>query len=161
MSKQGGQTDFSKHRFAVFLSGQAIQYYPKDFTQLRIKSRKVYQIAYYMLKFAAQGGEEGESESEVAQSYTILCNPMDLQPTRLLPPWDCPGKRAGVGCHFSLQGGEEVVIYSVICEGDPVQPASQKQLVHLFTSHHQWPPLSCPGLNPEPLVESSHSLCIY
>ena len=31
-----------------------------------------------MLKFAAQGGEEGESESELAQSYTILCDPMDL-----------------------------------------------------------------------------------
>ena len=24
--------------------------------------------------------------------------------TRLLPPWDSPGKSTGVGCHFLLQG---------------------------------------------------------
>ena len=27
-----------------------------------------------------------------------------LEPTRLLCPWDFPGKNAGVGCHFLLQG---------------------------------------------------------
>ena len=26
-----------------------------------------------------------------------------LQPTRFLHPWDFPGKRTGVGCHFLLQ----------------------------------------------------------
>ena len=25
--------------------------------------------------------------------------PHGLQPTRLLRPWDCPGKSTGVGCH--------------------------------------------------------------
>jgi len=29
--------------------------------------------------------------------------PYELQPTRLLCPWDCPGKNTGVGCHFLLQ----------------------------------------------------------
>ena len=27
-----------------------------------------------------------------------------LQPTRLLSPWNSPGKNTGVGCHFLLQG---------------------------------------------------------
>ena len=27
-----------------------------------------------------------------------------LQPTRLLCPWDSPGKNTGMGCHFLLQG---------------------------------------------------------
>ena len=27
----------------------------------------------------------------------------ELQPTRLLCPWDFPGKNTGVGCHFLLQ----------------------------------------------------------
>ena len=27
-----------------------------------------------------------------------------LQPTRILCPWDSPGKNTGVGCHFLLQG---------------------------------------------------------
>ena len=30
--------------------------------------------------------------------------PHGLQPTRLLRPWDSPGKNTGVGCHFLLQG---------------------------------------------------------
>ena len=29
--------------------------------------------------------------------------PHGLQPTRLLRPWDFPGKNTGVGCHFLLQ----------------------------------------------------------
>ena len=34
-----------------------------------------------------------------------LCDPMgSLQPTRLLCPWDFPGKNTGVGCHFLLWG---------------------------------------------------------
>ena len=45
---------------------------------------------------------EGESESEVAQSCPTLCDPM--KPTRLLRPWDFPGKSTRVGCHFLLQG---------------------------------------------------------
>ena len=34
--------------------------------------------------------------------YPTLCDPME--PARLLCPWDFPGKNAGVGCHFLLQG---------------------------------------------------------
>ena len=30
--------------------------------------------------------------------------PYALQPTRLLCPWDSPGKSTGMGCHFLLQG---------------------------------------------------------
>ena len=30
--------------------------------------------------------------------------PHELQPTRLLCPWNFPGKNTGVGCHFLLQG---------------------------------------------------------
>ena len=42
-------------------------------------------------------------ESEVAQSCPTLSNPMDcMQPTRLLHPWDFPGKITGVGCHCLL-----------------------------------------------------------
>ena len=31
------------------------------------------------------------------------CEPIDSSPTRLLRPWDAPGKNTGVGCHFLLQ----------------------------------------------------------
>ena len=36
------------------------------------------------------------------QSCPTLCNPMD--PTRLLYPWDSPGKNTGTGCHALHQG---------------------------------------------------------
>ena len=40
-------------------------------------------------------------------SRSVVSNspqPHGLQPTRLLHPWDFPGKSTGVGCHFLLQG---------------------------------------------------------
>ena len=43
-----------------------------------------------------------KSESEVSQSCPTLCDPME--PTRLLSPWNFPGKSTEVGCHFLLQG---------------------------------------------------------
>ena len=42
-----------------------------------------------------------KSESEVAQSCPTQ-RPHGLQPTRLLRPWDFPGKGTGVGCHCLL-----------------------------------------------------------
>ena len=42
-------------------------------------------------------------ESEVAQLCPTLWS-HGLQSTRLLCPWDFPGKSTGVGCHFLLQG---------------------------------------------------------
>ena len=36
-------------------------------------------------------------------SHVWLCATHGLQPTRLLHPWDSPGKNTGVGCHFLLQ----------------------------------------------------------
>ena len=40
----------------------------------------------------------------VTKSCPALLQPHGLQPTRLLCPWDFPGKNTGVGCHFLLQG---------------------------------------------------------
>ena len=36
------------------------------------------------------------------QSCLIFCD--ELKPSRLLHPWDSPGKNTAVGCHFLLQG---------------------------------------------------------
>ena len=49
-------------------------------------------------------GYKIHSECEVAQSCLTLSDPMDCSPTRLLHPWDFPGKSTGVGCHCLLQG---------------------------------------------------------
>ena len=41
-----------------------------------------------------------KKESEVTQSCSTLCDPMDC---RLLCPWDFPGKSTELGCHFSVK----------------------------------------------------------
>ena len=42
-----------------------------------------------------------ESESEVVSDSL---RPHGMEPTRILSPWDFPGKNTGVGCHFLFQG---------------------------------------------------------
>ena len=41
--------------------------------------------------------------------------PHGLQPTRLLHPWDFPGKSTGVGCHFLLRNAVSVSSVSQSC----------------------------------------------
>ena len=45
-----------------------------------------------------------EVEVLVAWLCLTLCDPTDHSPTRLLCPWDFPGKNTGVGGHSLLQG---------------------------------------------------------
>ena len=40
---------------------------------------------------------------QVASVMSDSMQPHRRQPTRLLRPWDSPGKNTGVGCHFLLQ----------------------------------------------------------
>ena len=40
---------------------------------------------------------------QVASVVSNSARPHGLQPTRLLCPWDSPGKNIGVGCYFLLQ----------------------------------------------------------
>jgi len=57
-------------------------------------------LEWVAISFSNAGKRKVESESEFAQSCLTLSDPMDLQPTRLLCPWDFPGKSTGVGGHF-------------------------------------------------------------
>ena len=46
-----------------------------------------------------------QSKCKLSASHSVMSNslrPHGLQPTRLLCPWDFPGKDTGVGCHFLL-----------------------------------------------------------
>ena len=43
--------------------------------------------------------------AKLLQLCPTLCDPTDYSsPTRLLYPWDSPGKNTGVGCHALVQG---------------------------------------------------------
>ena len=47
-------------------------------------------------------------ENEVAS----VMRPHGVQPTRLLRPWDFPGKSSGVGCHCLLLGKSKTCLFS-------------------------------------------------
>ena len=47
--------------------------------------------------------QSAKSAAKLLQSCPTLSDPHGLQSTRLLRPWDFPGKSTGVGCRFLLQ----------------------------------------------------------
>ena len=62
-----------------------------------------------------------------AKSLQVMSDsvrPYGLQPTRLLCPWDSPGKNTGLGCHFLLQcmkvESESEVSQSRLTRSDPM-----------------------------------------
>ena len=74
----------------------------------------------------------------VAQSCPTLCNPMGLQPTRLLCPWESPGKKTGVGCHSLLQGifpSKDQTQLSCTAGGFLTIWATRETLLYVTTSH--------------------------
>ena len=60
--------------------------------------------------------------------------PHGLQPTRLLHPWDSPGKNTGVGCHFLLQcmkvESESEVAQSCLTLCDPMDCSLPGSSIH-------------------------------
>ena len=60
--------------------------------------------------------------------------PHRWQPTRLLRPWDSPGKSTGVGCHFLLQRmkmkSESEVAQSCLTRSDPMDCSPPGSSVH-------------------------------
>jgi len=60
--------------------------------------------------------------------------PHGLQPTRLLHPWDSPGKNTGVGCHFLLQcrqvKSESEVAQSSLTFSDPMDCSQPGSSIH-------------------------------
>ena len=75
-------------------------------------------------------------EREVAQSCPTL-QPHGLQPTRLLHPWDFPGKSTGVDCHFLCQGnlpdpGIEPRSPALQADALPSEPNVKQQLQNKY-----------------------------
>ena len=60
----------------------------------KFKKTKPYQVSFPVTAAAA---------AKVASVVSNSVQPHRRQPTRLLCPWDSPGKSSGVGCHFLLQ----------------------------------------------------------
>ena len=69
---------------------------------------------------------------QVASVVSDSVRPHRQQPTRLLCPWDSPGKNTGVGCHFLLQcmkvESESEVTQS--CLSDPMDCSLPGSSIH-------------------------------
>ena len=62
-------------------------------------------FSFYLLISINQSTETvKERDVRVCSVVPDSFRPHGLQLTRLLCPWDFPGKNTGVGCHFLLQG---------------------------------------------------------
>src|SRR5574342_521722 len=76
-------------------------------------------------------------EVKSERSHSVVSNslrPHGLQPTRLLRPWDFPGKSTGVGCHCLLQcmkvESESKVAQSCPTLSDPMDCSLPGSSVH-------------------------------
>ena len=60
----------------------------------------------------AEQGTVNTAAAAAAKSLQscLTLRPCRCQPTRLLHPWDSPGKKAGVGCHCLLQVNTRISI---------------------------------------------------
>ena len=71
---------------------------------------------------------------KVASVMSDSVRPHRWQPTRLLRPWDSPGKNSGVGCHFLLQcmkvKSENEVTHSCPTLCDPMDYSLPGSSVH-------------------------------
>ena len=70
-------------------------------------------------------------------------NPMDYSPTRLLSPWDSPGKNTGEGCHFPLQGisqtqGLNMCLVCLLFCRQILYPLSNLRSPQMMVKVHRW-----------------------
>ena len=67
-----------------------------------------------------------------AQLCLILCNP-----SRLLCPWDSPGKNTALGCHFLLQGSshlrDQTCVSSLAGGFFTTEPPGKPPYMHTYT----------------------------
>ena len=71
---------------------------------------------------------------QVTSVVSNSVRPHRRQPTRLLRPWDSPGKNIGVGCHFLLQcmkvKSESEVTQSCLTLSDPMDGSLPGSSIH-------------------------------
>ena len=70
----------------------------------KMKTCAVCTSTYYIILLNPLVEEKVHSERKSCSVMSDSLQPHGLQPTRLLCPWDFPGKNTGVGCHFLFQG---------------------------------------------------------
>ena len=91
--------------------------------------------------------------------------PQRRQPTRLLRPWDSPGKNTGVGCHFLFQcmkvKSESEATQLCPTLSDPMDCSPPGSSVQGFSRQEYWSGVPLPSLYAYSGTLSSFSRAIY
>ena len=98
--------------------------------------------------------------------------PHGLQPTRLLCPWDSPGKNIAVGCHFLLQcmkvESESEVTQLCLTLSDPMDCSPPGSSIHgIFQATVlEWGAIAFSCLNRQPtgiccMAQETHTGALY
>ena len=98
---------------------------------------------------------------QVASVVSNSVRPHGLQPTRLLHPWDSPGKNTGVGCPFLLQCMKVKSPSRVWLLATPWTAAYQAPPSMGFSGQQYWSgaPLPSPAVISEPFKRKSNTDC--
>ena len=83
------------------------------------------------------------------------CVTHGLWPTRLLCPWDFPGKNTGVGCRFLLQGSNPCLLHLLHWQVDSLlsEPSEKARLNPSLCSH--WMQLKRLLASPSPQTQAA------
>ena len=113
-------------------------------------------VLHYLLAAAAAAAAAVAVASVVSDSV----RPHRLQPIRLPRPWDSPGKKTGVGCHFLLQcmkvKSESEVAQSCPTPSDTMDCSLPGSSVHgIFQARVlEWGVIAYSALSPEVCLNS-------
>ena len=67
-------------------------------------------IVIFKMQFQHENNQASQIILFIYFKIFIVVFTNKIEPTRLLCPWDFPGKDTGVGCHFLLQGTKPLLI---------------------------------------------------
>ena len=127
--------------FNAFITSPAAATSGQDFISFTCFTPAAFHWPYCSVSHASTPAFPRHLSCYVVISHSVVSNslqPCGLLPTRLLRPWDSPGKSTGVGCHSLLQGSSQPRIEprSPALQADSLAsepPGKQDQLVMILS----------------------------
>ena len=105
-----------------------------------------------MPRLISSAAHAASAASAAAKSASVMSDsvrPHRRQTTRLLRPWDSPGKNTGMGCHFLLQcmkmKSESEVAQLCPTLSDPMDCSLPGSSVHGFSRQEYWSGVPLPS----------------
>ena len=118
--------------------------------------------SYRLVCYVTNAITHAAAAAKSLQSCPTLCDPIDGSPPGSPNPWDSPGKKTGVGCHFLLQSmkvkSESEVAQSCPTLSNPMDCSLPGSSIHgIFQARVlEWGAIALSALSPSDQI--SHSV---